>query len=78
MNILLTGGTGLIGRALCRRWLADGHRLWVWSRTPQRVAAMCGAEVQGVGSLQHLTGEWVASEAGVSVTSSSGTRLGDM
>lgn len=54
MNILLTGGTGLIGRALCRRWLADGHRLWVWSRTPQRVAALCGAEVQGVGSLQQL------------------------
>ena len=46
MNILLTGGTGLIGRALCRRWLADGHRLWVWSRSPQRVAQLCGAEVR--------------------------------
>lgn len=54
MNILLTGGTGLIGRALCRRWLADGHRLWVWSRSPQRVAQLCGAEVKGVGSLQQL------------------------
>ncbi|MBA1238383.1 TIGR01777 family protein [Pseudomonas kunmingensis] len=54
MNILLTGGTGLIGRALCRRWVADGHRLWVWSRTPQRVAQLCGPEVQGVGSLQQL------------------------
>lgn len=54
MNILLTGGTGLIGRALCRRWLADGHRLWVWSRSPQRVAQLCGAEVKGVGSLQLL------------------------
>lgn len=54
MNILLTGGTGLIGRALCRHWLAEGHRLWVWSRTPQSVAKLCGAEVQGVGSLQQL------------------------
>lgn len=54
MNILLTGGTGLIGRALCRRWQADGHRLWVWSRSPQRVAQLCGAEVKGVGSLQQL------------------------
>lgn len=54
MNILLTGGTGLIGRALCRRWLAEGHRLWVWSRTPDRVARLCGAEVQGVGSLEQL------------------------
>ena len=54
MNILLTGGTGLIGRALCRRWQADGHRLWVWSRSPQRVAQLCGTEVKGVGSLQQL------------------------
>ncbi|MBK3867495.1 TIGR01777 family protein [Pseudomonas stutzeri] len=54
MNILLTGGTGLIGRALCRRWLADGHRLWVWSRTPDRVAQLCGSQVQGIGSLQQL------------------------
>ncbi|MHA6637361.1 TIGR01777 family oxidoreductase [Stutzerimonas frequens] len=54
MNILLTGGTGLIGRALCRRWLAEGHRLWGWSRTPDRVARLCGAEVQGVGSLEQL------------------------
>jgi uncharacterized protein (TIGR01777 family) len=56
MNILLTGGTGLIGRALCRHWLAEGHRLWVWSRAPQTVAQLCGAGVQGVGSLQQLDG----------------------
>lgn len=56
MNILLTGGTGLIGRALCRRWLAQGHRLWVWSRTPERVAELCGDKVTGVGQLQALDG----------------------
>ncbi len=55
MNILLTGGTGLIGRALCRRWTAEGHRLWVWSRTPERVARVCGPQVQGVGELQQIT-----------------------
>ncbi|MGE4406982.1 TIGR01777 family oxidoreductase [Pseudomonas sp.] len=55
MNILLTGGTGLIGRALCRRWIAEGHQLWVWSRTPERVAQVCGAQVQGVGELQRIT-----------------------
>ncbi|MET0844594.1 MAG: NAD-dependent epimerase/dehydratase family protein, partial [Pseudomonas sp.] len=27
MHILLTGGTGLIGRQLCRHWLSQGHRL---------------------------------------------------
>ncbi|MCQ4324077.1 TIGR01777 family protein [Stutzerimonas stutzeri] len=55
MNILLTGGTGLIGRALCRRWIAEGHRLWVWSRAPERVAQVCGPQVQGVGELQQIT-----------------------
>ncbi|MGM3387766.1 TIGR01777 family oxidoreductase [Stutzerimonas stutzeri] len=54
MNILLTGGTGLIGRALCRYWLAQGHRLWVWSRSPEQVALRCGALVQGIGALSEL------------------------
>jgi uncharacterized protein (TIGR01777 family) len=51
MHILITGGTGLIGRALCRHWLARGHVLTVWSRSPERVAALCGAGVRGIGSL---------------------------
>lgn len=54
MNILLTGGTGLIGSALCRHWLAQGHQLWVWSRSPQQVAERCGAAVRGVGRLEEL------------------------
>lgn len=29
MNILLTGGAGFIGRAVAKRLLADGHKLWV-------------------------------------------------
>lgn len=41
MRILLTGGTGLIGRALCEHWQRQGHALWVWSREPQRVAQLC-------------------------------------
>src|SRR5690606_34116668 len=54
MNILLTGGTGLIGRKLCQYWLAEGHNLWVWSRTPERVAERCGERVTGVGQLQEI------------------------
>ncbi|EIK53672.1 nucleoside-diphosphate sugar epimerase [Stutzerimonas stutzeri TS44] len=54
MNILLTGGTGLIGRALCRHWTAQGHALWVWSRTPERVAQLCGPSVQGIGALAQI------------------------
>ncbi|MGE3105077.1 MAG: TIGR01777 family oxidoreductase [Lysobacterales bacterium] len=51
MRILLTGGTGLLGRALCRRWLADGHRLTVLSRRPARVPERCGATVSALASL---------------------------
>ena len=43
MNVLLTGGTGLIGRQLCRQLVAAGHQVVVWSRRPGEVAALCGA-----------------------------------
>lgn len=54
MHILLTGGTGLIGRALCRHWTQHGHQLTVWSRSPERVAALCGSQVRGIGQLDEL------------------------
>lgn len=54
MRILLTGGTGLIGRALCQHWLAQGHELIVWSRTPQHVARLCGDAVRAVAQLEEL------------------------
>lgn len=54
MRILLSGGTGLIGRALCRRWLQEGHELLVWSRRPEQVPRLCGAAVRGVASLEEL------------------------
>jgi uncharacterized protein (TIGR01777 family) len=48
MHILLTGGTGLIGRRLCKHWLAQGHQLTVLSRKPDDVARLCGANVRGI------------------------------
>lgn len=54
MHILLTGGTGLIGRALCRYWQAQGHQLSVWTRQPDKVAALCGPQVRAVKALQEL------------------------
>jgi uncharacterized protein (TIGR01777 family) len=48
MHILLTGGTGLIGRRLCKHWLAQGHQLTVLSRKPDEVARLCGANVRGI------------------------------
>lgn len=57
MHILLTGGTGLIGRRLCRHWLAQGHRLTVWSRSPDQVARLCGAGVRGIAHPDDLGSE---------------------
>lgn len=57
MHILLTGGTGLIGRALCAHWVEHGHRLTVWSREPGKVAGLCGPAVRGIGRLEELAEE---------------------
>lgn len=51
MQIFITGGTGLIGRALCQELLARNHQLTVLSRRPERVASLCGASVTAINSL---------------------------
>lgn len=55
MRILITGGTGLIGRHLCKSLLAAGHELTVLSRKPDTVAAKCGDAVKPMAAL----GEWI-------------------
>lgn len=59
MHILITGGTGLIGRRLCKALLAEGHEPTVFSRNPASVPAKCGAGVQALGSLA----EWNPAQA---------------
>jgi len=54
MRVLLSGGTGLIGRALCDQWRAQGHELIVWSRRPEQVPALCGEGVRGIARLAEL------------------------
>lgn len=54
MRILITGGTGLIGRHLCKSLLAAGHELTVLSRKPDTVSAKCGNAVKPMAAL----GEW--------------------
>lgn len=56
MKILITGGTGLIGRKLCKALLAKEHELTVLSRKPETVKAKCGAAVQAIATLD----EWQA------------------
>lgn len=57
MNILLTGGTGFIGAALCRELSNDGHLLTVLSRNPAKVPHRCGENVNGIGRLDKLGAE---------------------
>ena len=54
MHILITGGTGLIGRQLCKVLLAQGHELTVFSRNPASVPVKCGAGVHTMAAF----GEW--------------------
>lgn len=47
MRVLVTGGTGLIGRALVADLARDGHEVVVLSRSPMRAPALpSGVEVQ--------------------------------
>ncbi|MAX56624.1 MAG: TIGR01777 family protein [Alcanivoracaceae bacterium] len=54
MNILLTGGSGFIGRHLCRRLAAHGHHLIILTRKPRRVARGLPEEARLVSSLDDI------------------------
>jgi hypothetical protein len=59
MNVLITGGTGLIGRALTRSLVESHHKVWILTRDPDRAVvplgvtavAWDGRTAQGWGSL---------------------------
>lgn len=40
MKVLITGGSGLIGRALAASLAADGHEVVILSRSPERVSGL--------------------------------------
>jgi uncharacterized protein len=44
MNILISGGSGFIGSALTRSLLADGHKVWVLTRSPARTRLLEGVQ----------------------------------
>lgn len=56
MHIVITGGTGFIGRALCRTLLYDGHRVTVLTRRASEASRLLGSSVDVV--------EWKALECG--------------
>lgn len=48
MKVLVTGGTGFLGRHLCRRWLERSWEVTVVSRDPKKVIRLFGNAVRGV------------------------------
>ncbi len=46
-RVIITGGTGFIGRVLCRHLVGKGYEVIVLSRNPARVAATLGNGVKG-------------------------------
>lgn len=51
MHVLITGGTGFIGQALCAHLLQAGHTLSVLTRDPARALAQLPAAVRVLGAL---------------------------
>lgn len=76
MRVIITGGTGLIGRALAADLAADGHEVILLSRTPERAthlpsgvraerwdgrtAAGWGSLADGADAIVNLAGESIA------------------
>ena len=72
MKTLVTGATGLIGKALCRRLVDEGHEVTILSRHPQKhsdyetfiwdplVGPPPLEAIQGIDGVVHLAGESVA------------------
>jgi len=55
MKILITGGTGFIGRSLSLALLADGHSLTVLSRYPNKVSSVFNGRAQQLNAMSHLS-----------------------
>ncbi|PTN12692.1 TIGR01777 family oxidoreductase [Nitrosomonas aestuarii] len=54
MKILITGGTGFIGRSLCPALYSAGHSITMLSRYPNKVSSIFGDQIQQLNSVKHL------------------------
>jgi uncharacterized protein (TIGR01777 family) len=67
-NILITGGTGLIGSTLCKLLVNKNHQVIVLSRNPEAVSYKCGTDVKGIQTLAEIDDDlkidWVINLAG--------------
>lgn len=53
-HILITGGTGFLGQALIRHWLAAGHQISVLTRDPVACTQLLGDKVTAISNLNLL------------------------
>jgi uncharacterized protein len=54
MKVLVTGGSGFVGRALCAELAGRGHQLIVLSRSPAKAAANLPKDVRLISSLDEI------------------------
>jgi len=74
MRVLVTGGTGFLGRRLCAALLAQGHAVAVVSRRrPEAVLRICGGAVVPLAGL----GAWEGGEAFDAVVNLAGAPVFD-
>lgn len=73
MKILITGGTGFIGKRLCRFLLDKKHILTVLSRNPKRVSSLCGESVKAISNLDEL----IASDGFEAIVNLAGEGIAD-
>jgi uncharacterized protein (TIGR01777 family) len=64
MHIVVTGGTGFIGRALCLSFTRKGHRVTVLTRDGQAAQQLLGTSVATVEWNGHYPGAWEKSLEG--------------
>lgn len=78
MNVVVTGGTGFIGSALCKRLLADGYAVTVLTRDKRRAQQQFKEQVRPVDSPNELdsesTPEMIVNLAGLSLGSGRWTK----
>ncbi|MBC7681580.1 MAG: TIGR01777 family protein [Ferruginibacter sp.] len=53
-HILITGGTGFLGQALCRMLLAQGHSITLWVRNLDKAGKIYGDSVRCITQLAEL------------------------
>jgi len=54
-HYVITGGTGLIGSALCRQLVAEHNQVTVLSRNPSTVQQKCGSGVTAISTLKEIS-----------------------